>query len=484
MTEQEFLEEEVVPTVLWPEELTVLKDSIASEEQVHQHLIDLRYEGLQSLYDLEQMEKKLAQGDESVNLNRLKKLRNRVKNERSISAKGKALSKPGKKSKHKTLEEHMRDPDEGSMFLACWFEKGDTLDQFKQKVSADFGLVPEGTEEAFDIYTRGHQTGKGHMIDDLSAIQEEMKKAWEEEYGEKEEPGLISDAVTKVLDDASHRLGKSWVEVAQHVLTEKEIMENPEIWYEAHEFKRAVKKVQRIKQVTYDVKILHEYETKHIVPLGASLYRKVDLGHIAREQAVVRHRCTPVIRHMKQTLIRAKNKIYHKPKTKRIPICADDPAVYMTLDSEEEIGISETPDFQTWLRASRFQRNYFKVHKSYYTVYSGKKHDPIPAAYPGSSTPTVPNWRKGRRKTDSVHTKTAEVVRKYTKWVKKIPDYPKFKVPDEMFEIFNSYKESVVLKKISWSSTQTEGRSRRVSKSPQDRVYKTLFLQRQDDVVM
>lgn len=488
MVDQEYLEEEVVPTVLRPEELAVLKDAIVSEEQVHQHLLDLRYEGLQSLYDLEQMERQLAQGDDTVNMNKLKKLRNRIRNERSIRAKGKALPQKEVEVKTKTLEEHMRDPDDGTIYLACWFELGDTLEQFQQKVKTAFGLVPEGTDEAYALYVHGHQKGKGDMVKFMSEHHDEMRKAWVEEFSVKEEESkkVITDSTVKALDDASGRLGKSWVEVARHVLSEKQVMENPEIWYEAHEFKRAVKRVQRVKEITYDVKVLHEYETRHIVPLGTSLYRKVDLGHIAREQAVVRHRCTPVVRHMKQTLIRAKNKMYHKPKTRRIPPFADNPVVFLhdTDSDAEELGPSVTPNFQVWFRAYRFQKSHLKVHKYYYHDSFSKLHDPIPAAYPGSSTPNVPNWRKRRRKTDSVHSKTAEVVAKFNKWVGKIPDYPKFEVPNEMFEIFNSYKEAVVLKKISWSSKKMEGRARRVSKSPKDRVYKTLFLQRQDDIVM
>jgi hypothetical protein len=484
IVEQEYLEEEIIPTALEPQELAVLKDLVTADKYIRHQMLEIKYEGLESLYDLEKLEKQAAISEDSVSASKLKKLRNRVKNDRALKKKNK---KPvSKKSEdNKTLEQYLRELNDGDIYLSYWYRKGDTLEQFADRLKADFGTLPEEYEEQFGNYDNLKDSPRFSYVEILAEGVEEQCATWRQNHPVASSVDVLPRDKVEMLNQVANRLDGDWLTVAKHVEAEKWLMENPEVWHEAKDFKRAVQKKQKVEQITYEVKIIRDYETKHIVPLGTSLYRRVDLEHIAREQEAVRHRCTPAVRHMKQTLIRAKNKKYHSQKTKTVPKCAHDPIIFDYEDEEDafEIGASIAPSFQDFYNAYRFQRDYYNKYGRYYEKSLSKEEEPFPAVYANSRAPKIKNWRVHRRKHYTVLDKIEDTVQKYRNWIAFIPDFESEEVPNHMFEMFNEYKESVVLKKVAWSSTKCEGRSRRVAKSPKDKVYKTLYLQRRNELV-
>jgi hypothetical protein len=481
---QDYIEEETIPATLYPEELAVLKDIVTADKYVRNQMLEHKYEGLESMYELEKLERQAAQSEDSVNPNKLKKLRNKVKNDRALKKKSKKPpSKKGEDSK--TLEQYLRELNDGDIYLSYWYEKDDTLDQFVKKLKADFGTLPDEYQEQFEMFDSVKDTPRFSNLAILAEGVDKQCETWRQNHPVASAIDSLPKDKIEMLDKVASRLDSDWLTVAKHVESEKWLMENPEVWHEAKDFKRAVQKQQRVEQVTYEVKVIRTYETKHIVPLGTSLYRRVDLEHIAREQETVRHRCTPAVRHMKQTLIRAKQKKYHCVKKKTVPKCAHEPIVFDYEDEEDafEVGATFAPTFQDFYNAYRFQRDYHNKYGRYYVKSLSKEEEPFPAVYSKSLAPKIRNWRVHRRKHYTVFDKIEDTVQKYRNWIAAIPDFESEDVPNHMFEMFNEYKESVVLKKVAWSSTKCEGRSRRVAKSPKDKVYKTLYLQRRNELV-
>jgi hypothetical protein len=483
--EQDYLEEVVVPTKLEPEELLKLKEIPTVETYIYEQLLEKKYEGLESVYELAKWEKIAKESDDPTDYTRkIQKIKNRIKNDRAQLRKNKKVGSK-KTEKLVTLDEYMREPEYDSINLAAWFKEHDTLEEFIAKLKVNFDPLPKDAEDMYMMYKGTYERGKGEYIEGMVKSSERQKQEWLEKYPKSSKREGLSDECVAVLDSASKRLECDWMQVARIVEAEKSVLDDPEIWYEAKEFKRAVSKKQFVKQVTTTVKTIREYETKHIVPLGTALYRRIDLGHIARDQETVRHRCTPIVRHMKQSMKAAQRKRYHVVKEKRVPKCVDDPVVYDYETREEafELGPPLAPSFKDFVETYNFQMNHLRVHKKYYMSDCSKQHAPIPAVYQGSQAPRLRRWRKYGHKTQEAPMNIEHTVRDYKRWVSGIEDFTAVEVPKKMFDMYNDYKERVVLKKISWSSSKVEGRSRKVSKSPKDQVYKALYLHRPNELI-
>lgn len=342
-----------------------------------------------------------------------------------------------------------------------------------------------------------------------------LKRVWTQTIKELDEwfaKGYCRDDIVKYIEKSRSPPLSPWEEkIAEHFNLPKDdkikaravkeeqkikkLLDNyPGYWVTDKEVLYTKKEKVEMNQEVRHVRKINKYVTNTTVPLGVSLYRKVDCSHEKERQEKSKY-VTP----WKRRCAEINNNLKKKEKQRY-----SSPKVLLGM-SLEEINRSFKEHFELlqnkkwaaqqvkhakWAKRraeAKFGENgvekAMKLHQFHQKRLEEAFYYPQPCEMGIKGTEVKAMLKHKKPKS---HKKRKELRGKRTinqsvtssMWrVEKIQPHSEFNIPDEMFSRFQKAKKKAVLSKVAWvRRDEEEKRTRKVLKSPKDGLYRLLYL--------
>jgi hypothetical protein len=264
-----------------------------------------------------------------------------------------------------------------------------------------------------------------------------------------------------------------------------------------------LKKEKEVKYDTTEVREISKHITQNVIPLGASLYRRVDFKNVFEKQIATKHRATPIVRYTNEAVKRSKpprSEVFMNLWKKS---CIDwgewDRGFYHMTPAElkAELKSRNCNELQVSIRMKhiRFSRNdAIKRHgRDFESILLEHREKVMKRANETrlerfkqpedvKKYKLISNHFRHVRKCKKKGVEFSDVHPKIKDYVQRAVIGPKssLKIPDHVYEHFQEAKAAVVLSKLSWTSSWTDPceRKRPKHRSPKGITYTHLFLKR------